>query len=1080
MENKKIIAMMLTLSMLAAAFAGCLGGDDEEPEPEDVMGCMDATANNYNADATSDDGSCTYDATWSLTPAAGLSPDWVASDWDPIIPNLNAGDMCDAILSAMTKTDARDQVVDFTRGYYTSSQGVIGASGAAVISDVSELNVAGITIALASGTTSDIYANDNLAAATIQAYTDWPSVILAINNGDADYALGDAPVLALEGALMTTFSDETFGLAIREDSDELEDALNVAITALVDSGEYDAIFGAWFEGNVVLTDDRNADTATAYPAATEGSTLTGVLESGELSFCNDPFYPPFENINADGNMEGFDVDVGQAIAEEIAAHYMGVANPAYMGGTSVSGCTDSEATNHNAAANVDDGSCEYASTTTKIGLLNPLTGPIAVYAPPFTIAAQMAIDDLNAAGGDFELVEADSGCSGDVASGAAQSLVDAGVVGVAGAACSGASMAANAVLNAAGVVQVSYASTNPGLSDAVAYPGFWRVVPSDAIQGPAMSDMVAAAGASNPALIHMTNDYGAGLADAFEDAWGTENLCTKIGYEDTQTDFAAEVQAIADANCGSIVMVSYSTDGAAILETAAVLGVSLPTFGADGIADAAFLDDFSVPAIANGVTATKPRAGSSAGDFNERCAANADCAGGIYTAETYDAVMMIGAAYNMGGGDDMATHLGMVGVGYGGASGSHTFLDNGDVAGAGYDICGFDALSSTDIYFTCMEWWSAIDGIQATPFAGMTVSIGFLNPMTGPIAVYAPGFAVAANVALGMMNIAGWNSGLQFEMVMVDSGCSGDVAAAGAQTLLDAGVVGVVGAACSGATMAANAVLGAAGIPMISYASTNPGLSNASAYPHFFRVVPSDAIQGPALADVVEADSGTDVALLYMTNDYGSGLADSFAAAWEGAGNTLCASIGYEDTTTDFTSQVQSVMDNSCGSVMLISYAADGAAIVEELAAQSFSGQIFGGDGIAEEGLCASMADPSLCDGIVATKPAAPTPNERSMAFAAICGSIPDCADGIYTAEAFDAMIIMGYSVFAQLSSPGATLSQMIGAVGQGFVGASGVHTFTANGDVGGSGYCVGTFSMVNGAPSYDCTRSWTLSGGVS
>jgi len=1056
MENKKIIAMMLTLSMLAAAFAGCLGGDDE---PEDVMGCMDATANNYNADATSDDGSCTYDPTWTLTPAAGVSAAWVASDWDPIIPNLNAGDMCDAILSAMTKTDERDQVVDFTRGYYTSSQGVIGASGAAVISDVSELNAAGTTIALASGTTSDIYANENLAAATIQAYTDWPSVILAVNNGDADYALGDAPVLALEGALMTTFSDETFGLAIREDSDELEDALNVAITALVDGGQYDAIFGAWFEGTVVLTDDRTADTATAYPTPTEGSTLTGVLESGSLEFCIDPFYPPFENLDADGNEEGFDIDVGDAIAEELAAHYMGADNPDFV---------------------------PPVATTTKIGLLNPLTGPIAVYAPPFTVAAQMAIDDLNAAAASvgvdmtFELVEADSGCSGDVASGAAQSLVDAGVVGVAGAACSGASMAANAVLNAAGVVQVSYASTNPGLSDADAYPGFWRVVPSDAIQGPAMADMAAAAGASNPALIHMTNDYGSGLADAFEGAWGTDNLCTKIGYEDTQTDFAAEVQAIADLGCGSIVMVSYSTDGAAILETAAVLGVSLPTFGADGIADAAFLDDFSVPAIANGVTATKPRAGSSAGDFVDDCSMDETCAGGIYTAETYDAVMMIGQAAMMENGANMASHLNMLGVDYNGASGAHTFLDNGDVAGAGYDICGFDALSSTDIYFTCMEWWSAIDGIQATPFAGMTVSIGFLNPMTGPIAVYAPGFGVAANVALGMMNIAGWNSGLQFEMVMVDSGCNGDVAAAGAQTLLDAGVVGVVGAACSGATMAANAVLGAAGIPMISYASTNPGLSNATAYPNFFRVVPSDAIQGPALADVVTADGGSDVALLYMTNDYGSGLADSFAAAWESAGNTLCASIGYEDTTTDFTSQVQSVMDNSCGSVMLISYAADGAAIVEELAAQSFSGQIFGGDGIAEEGLCASMADPSLCDGIVATKPAAPTPNERSMAFAAICGSIPDCADGIYTAEAFDAMIIMGYSVFAQLSSPGATLSQMIGAVGQGFVGASGVHTFAANGDVGGSGYCVGTFSMVNGAPSYDCTRSWTLSGGVS
>ena len=482
----------------------------------------------------------------------------------------------------------------------------------------------------------------------------------------------------------------------------------------------------------------------------------------------------------------------------------------------------------------------------------------------------------------------------------------------------------------------------------------------------------------------------------------------------------------------------------------------------------------------SGVMATKPRAGSSAGDFGDRCAADETCAGGIYTAETYDAVMMIGAAHNMGGGDDMATHLGHVGDNYAGASGAHTFLDNGDVAGAGYDICQFNALSSTDIYFNCMQWWSAIDGIQASEFTGQTVKIGFLNPMTGPIAVYAPGFGAAAAIALQTGNIAGWGNGLQFEMVMADSGCSGDQAAVGAQTLIDAGVVAVVGAACSGATMGANAVLSAAGIPMISYASTNPGLSDAEAYPLFFRVVPSDAIQGPALNDVVTADSGSNVALMYMTNDYGSGFAAAFTAA-HGADN-LCASIGYEETTTDFTSQVQQVMDNSCGSVVLISYAADGAAIVEELAAQSFSGQIFGGDGVAEEGLCASMSDPTLCDGIVATKPASATPNERSVAFAALCGAVPDCAEGIYTAEAFDAMIIVMFSVFASFSSPeGTPLSALISAVGQGFVGASGVHTFTAGGDVGGNGYCVGTFNAADdGTVSFDCDRFWSLEGGIS
>ena len=95
---------MMTLSMLAAAFAGCLGGDDDDPEPVEE---------------------------WTLTPADDVSADFVTSDWDPIIPNLNAGEMCDAILSSMTKTADREVVVDFTRGYYTSSQGVIGASGSA-------------------------------------------------------------------------------------------------------------------------------------------------------------------------------------------------------------------------------------------------------------------------------------------------------------------------------------------------------------------------------------------------------------------------------------------------------------------------------------------------------------------------------------------------------------------------------------------------------------------------------------------------------------------------------------------------------------------------------------------------------------------------------------------------------------------------------------------------------------------------------------------------------------------------------------------------------------------------------------
>ena len=51
--------------------------------------------------------------------------------------------------------------------------------------------------------------------------------------------------------------------------------------------------------------------------------------------------------------------------------------------------------------------------------------------------------------------------------------------------------------------------------------------------------------AMNPALVHMTNDYGSGLAGAFEGAWltssGQTSLCAKIGYDPTDAPLITQV-----------------------------------------------------------------------------------------------------------------------------------------------------------------------------------------------------------------------------------------------------------------------------------------------------------------------------------------------------------------------------------------------------------------------------------------------------------------------------------------------------------------------------------------------------------
>jgi len=357
--------------------------------------------------------------------------------------------------------------------------------------------------------------------------------------------------------------------------------------------------------------------------------------------------------------------------------------------------------------------CAGGSETVKIGMLSPQTGPIAQFAPGFDTAGKVAIAELNAThkgNFEFELIVGDSGCDGTTAATAAQTLVDSGVSAIVGAACSGASTAAIAVAAPAGVPMISYASTSPALTTANDNGHFFRVVPSDAQQAVALTTVVSAAGASNPAILYMTNDYGSGLGDNFEANWeGT--VCTKAAYDPAEGkyDAAALAQSVIDGGCDSVLLMSYSTDGAAIIEALSAQGFKGKMFGADGVADANFTGDFSDASAVDGLVATKPRPGkdsSAKSDFESAYAAAGGTDGAIYTHETYDAIKIAAAAIVSDPKGDIKAAIKKTGVNYDGASGNHTFDDNGDVLGTGYEVCQFDGTN-----FSCPRNWTVKGGL---------------------------------------------------------------------------------------------------------------------------------------------------------------------------------------------------------------------------------------------------------------------------------------------------------------------------------------------------------------------------------
>ena len=104
-----------------------------------------------------------------------------------------------------------------------------------------------------------------------------------------------------------------------------------------------------------------------------------------------------------------------------------------------------------------------------IGVAGPMTGTDAWFGEQMERGAALAVADLNAAGGVLgqrvQLITADDFCDPEQAVAAARKLVSDGVIFVAGHYCSGASIPASKVYEAAGILMISPASTNPMLTE---------------------------------------------------------------------------------------------------------------------------------------------------------------------------------------------------------------------------------------------------------------------------------------------------------------------------------------------------------------------------------------------------------------------------------------------------------------------------------------------------------------------------------------------------------------------------------------------------------------------------------------
>jgi branched-chain amino acid transport system substrate-binding protein len=258
--------------------------------------------------------------------------------------------------------------------------------------------------------------------------------------------------------------------------------------------------------------------------------------------------------------------------------------------------------------------------TLNIGQLAPQTGQLSNIVQSLTTPVNMAIDEINAAGGVLDnpvtYAQADDGTDPTVASQSLDRLLNSDRVdAIMGPASSDTMLGILDKVRGAGVLTCSGSTTSAELSRAKSGGYFFRTAPPDRLQGPALSELILKDGHSKVGILVRNDAYGVGFGKSLKRALqaGGARVVADVAYDADATNFDADVQKVADKRPDAIVVIGFNDDGAKIVTT--MIGKNLgpsqvPIYTADGMQSSKFGEtvDASNPAVVAGIKGTAPAA----------------------------------------------------------------------------------------------------------------------------------------------------------------------------------------------------------------------------------------------------------------------------------------------------------------------------------------------------------------------------------------------------------------------------------------------------------------------------------------
>ena len=231
-----------------------------------------------------------------------------------------------------------------------------------------------------------------------------------------------------------------------------------------------------------------------------------------------------------------------------------------------------------------------AHAQVKIGVAGPLTGSNAAFGVQLKSGFDLAVADLNKAGGvlgkQIDSVSVDDACDPKQAVSAANTLVSDGVVMVDGHFCSASSIPASKVYADAGIIQISPASTNPAYTDNGS-PFTFRTCGRDDQQGMVAAEYIAKHfPTAKIAVLDDNSTYGKGIADQVRANLAT--LGVKVAYNASYTagdkDYTALISRMKQEGITLVYLGGYYSDTGLIERQGAQQGFTPQYFSEDAAA----------------------------------------------------------------------------------------------------------------------------------------------------------------------------------------------------------------------------------------------------------------------------------------------------------------------------------------------------------------------------------------------------------------------------------------------------------------------------------------------------------------